>query len=247
MAVDDGADVVCAWGGDGTVNEVASGLLYGRGVLAIVPAGSGNGFARDLGIPLDKDAALAVAVHGVTRHVDVGEVNGHIFVGTAGVGFDAHVAHSFAKARHQSRGAAAYVVTGLREMFRYKARHCTVIADGAVVWSARAKLVTVANTRQWGNNACVAPFAKPDDGRIDLLVVPDRSTLVLALQAWRLWTGSIGEVGGVATGTYSDIVVTMDGELPMHIDGEPAGHTMRLAVSVRPKALAVRVPGRSQG
>jgi YegS/Rv2252/BmrU family lipid kinase len=241
-AVADGADIVCAWGGDGTVNEVASGLASGGGILAIVPAGSGNGFARDLGIPMDKDAALKVAVRGVTRVVDVGEANGRMFVATAGLGFDAHVAHAFARGTHGARGPAAYVVAAVLEMFAYRACRCRLEIDGAGVLEARVTMVGVANTRQWGNNACFAPRAVPDDGVLDVVAIADRPVLVLATQAWRLWNGSIGRVKGVSMYTCRSAVVTSEAPLPLHIDGEPAGVTDRLVVSVRPQALSVRVP-----
>ncbi len=244
QAVDDGAEIVCAWGGDGTVNDVASGLVYGRGVMAVVPAGSGNGFARDLGVPLDPAGALAVAVTGATRVVDVGEANERLFVNTAGLGLDASVAHAFAVRPRGSRGLGAYVVAGLRHLAGFEGRRCTVCLDGAPVGAARLKMVTVANTRQWGGGALVAPDAKPDDGMLDLVAVEDRSTWGLAIHAWRLWTGSVGRVRGVSMRPFCEAVVESDGEWPLHIDGEPAGRTNRLVVCVKPRALAVRVPAR---
>ncbi len=242
LAVDAGTDVVCAWGGDGTVHEVASALAHGRGVLAVVPAGSGNGFARALEIPLDHEAALAVAVRGVTRVVDVGEINGRLFFATAGIGLDGAVAHAFAKNPGGARGLRTYLLTGLGSLVRFQPQRCSMVADGTRVVDAPATLIAVANTRQWGNGACIAPAAVPDDGRLDATIVGGRSTLVLAAQAWRLWSGAIGRLRGVTTLTFREASIECAASLPMHVDGEPAGFVSRIEVRVRPQALAVKVP-----
>jgi YegS/Rv2252/BmrU family lipid kinase len=241
-ALEQGADVVCAWGGDGTVNEVASALVGTRGVLAVVPAGSGNGFARDLGIPLDADAALVLAVRGVTRRVDVGEVNGRPFFCTAGLGFDARIAHAFAEQPHDVRGFAMYLWTGLTSLLQFTPHHCRMVADGVRVVDAGVKLIAFANMRQWGNDAQVAPQARPDDGELDATVVEDRSTLLLLTQVWRLWFGTIGRAPGVSLHRFREATVEAAEPLPLHIDGEPAGFTNRVHVTIRPAALAVRVP-----
>jgi diacylglycerol kinase (ATP) len=239
-----GADVVCAWGGDGTVNAVASGLAFGPAALAIVPVGSGNGFARDLGIPLRPDAALALAVRGRRRMVDVANANGRLFVCTAGIGFDGHVAHVFAGLAGERRGAFGYVMAGALEVFRYTAPQCRIEADGRVLLDGPMKLVTVANTRQWGNNVYVAPTAVPDDGLLDVVALADRSLVLLAPQAWRLLAGSTDAIKGITTWTCRHVVVRTDEPAPMHVDGEPCGQTDHLEVSIHPLALGVMVPAR---
>ncbi len=115
-----GTDLVVAWGGDGTMNEVARALAFGPVALAIVPAGSGNGLARDLGVPLEAEAALALAGTGRRRRIDAGEVNGQLFFNVAGVGLDARVAGAFAE-RKGRRGLSRYVQVGARELLRYQA------------------------------------------------------------------------------------------------------------------------------
>jgi YegS/Rv2252/BmrU family lipid kinase len=241
-AADEGADVVCAWGGDGTVNEVAGGLVGTSAVLGVVPAGSGNGLARDLGIPMNKDSALAVAARGATRMVDCGELNGRLFFNVAGFGFDAYVAHAFAQGSLGVRGLASYIAIGLHGAWQYEARPCAIAADGEPVWSAPAMLVAMANMRQWGSDALVAPMAKPDDGELDLIVVPAHRKLYLTGQLWRLWHGSIGDVPGVMMRTFRRLELTAETALPVQVDGEPAGHAERVTVTVRPRALRVRVP-----
>lgn len=243
QAVDAGADVVCAWGGDGTVHEVASALVDTPGVLAVVAAGSGNGFARALAIPLDPDAALAVAVRGRTRVVDVGEINGRLFVATTGIGLDGAVAHAFATDPGGARGLWTYLRTGLGSLAQFRSQACSVTADGARVVDGPVTLIALANTRQWGNGACIAPEAVPDDGLLNATVVEGRSGLALAAQAWRLWFRAIGRMRGVTTLTFREATIECAALLPMHVDGEPAGFASRVQVRVRPRALTVKVPG----
>jgi diacylglycerol kinase (ATP) len=244
-AVDDGAEVVCAWGGDGTVNEVASGLVHGRGILAVVPAGSGNGFARDLGIPIETDAALCVAVEGSTRILDAGDINGRLFFNVSGLGFDAHVAHVFASLPGGRRGLSSYIMAGVREFFSYPAMSCRVTADGVVVSSVPVLLVALANTRQWGNGVRIAPRARPDDGRLDLVVIEDRSVWSVWACGWRLWMGTCDQASGVVTRAFVEATVIAERDMLMHVDGEPAGLTREARVHVVPRALAVKVPLRT--
>lgn len=241
-AVDAGVDVVCAWGGDGTVHEVATALVRTRSALAVVPAGSGNGFARALGIPLDADAALDVALHGRTRRVDAGEVNGRLFFATVGVGLDAAVAHAFAHDKRGERGLMTYLRTGAGCLFRHKPFACALTADGEPVTRESVTLIALANTRQWGNGASIAPAAVPDDGLLDAVVVANRGPVALVAHAWRLWAGAIGDMRGVTTLRFREATIECASVLPMHVDGEPAGHADRLHVRVRPGVLAVRVP-----
>jgi YegS/Rv2252/BmrU family lipid kinase len=241
-AVDEGADVVCAWGGDGTVNEVASGLVLGRGVLAVVPVGSGNGFARDLGIPLDIDAALAVAVQGDTRVVDAGDVNGRPFFNVSGLGFDAHVAHVVATRPRSRRGVSLYIIAAVREFFSYPGVSCRVRVDGAVSPPVPILMVALANSRQWGNNIRIAPRARLDDGRLDLVVVEHRPAWSVLARGWRLWAGTCDRASGIVTRTFVEAWIGAEREMPLHIDGEPAGRTREVRVRVVPRALAVKVP-----
>lgn len=246
-AADAGVGVVCAWGGDGTVHEVATALARTRTALAIVPAGSGNGFARALGIPLDADAALEVALHGRTRRVDAGEANGRLFFATVGLGLDAAVAHAFARDARGTRGMMTYLRTGARCLFRHQPFVCSLDADGEHIARESVTLIALANTRQWGNGAAIAPAAVPDDGQLDATVVAGRTPVALALQAWRLWTGSMGGMRGVTTARFREATIECPVALPMHVDGEPAGCVSCLHVRVQPGVLGVRVPATTPG
>jgi YegS/Rv2252/BmrU family lipid kinase len=241
-AVADGADAVIAWGGDGTVNEVAAALVDSRVALGIVPAGSGNGLALELGLPRRSEDALAVALEGAERRIDVGELNGRPFFNCAGVGFDAYVAETFAASSSHVRGLASYVKATVRALARYEASTYRIEANGVAATESRALLISVANTRQWGNGALIAPGAVMDDDRLDLVIIPPRHPVVLAVNMWRLFAGSIASWPCVVTRQVRAATITATPPAPVHMDGEPLGRLSTIRIQVMRAALRVRVP-----
>ena len=234
-----GTDLVYAWGGDGTVNEVGSVLAFAEAALAIVPAGSGNGLARALNIPREPGAALRHALRVPARRIDVGEIAGCIFFNVAGVGFDAHIASEFTR-DHGRRGFRRYVRIVTRELFAYSPRPRRVAIE-AIVTEHQAFMLTVANGPQWGNGAIVAPGALLDDGLLDLVTVEAPSRLQLMANVPRLFAGTLDRSRAV---TIRKIVeARISGEVPLlfHFDGEPVVSTAPdLLVRVHPRALVVR-------
>jgi diacylglycerol kinase (ATP) len=241
-AIDAGADLVVAWGGDGTINEVASALVHGPAALGIVPVGSGNGLAREVGVPSSPGAALRAAITGTDRIIDAGELNGRIFFSAAGVGFDAHVAGVFASSSAHVRGFTSYAAAAVREMFRYRAGTYRISADGLPARECRALFVSVANTRQWGNGALIAPGALMDDERLDLVIVAARPPIVVLANAWRLFAGSVSGWSAVSSMRVHAATITTTPPAPVHVDGEPAGVASAIDLRVVPAALRVRAP-----
>ena len=237
--LEQGVETVVVWGGDGTVNEVASQLV-GSGVpLGIVPAGSGNGLARELGLHMDPVRALRVALRGAVRWIDAGELGGHLFFNVAGVGFDARVAAAFNASTR--RGAAGYVAAAIGEAVRYEPVRYTVVADGAAS-SGPALLVVVANTRQYGNGAIIAPRARPDDGRLELVVVPPLGIPAACWHLRRLFDGSLHRMPGVRMRPVQAGEIAAGEPLAFHVDGEVVSGDSTLRVAVHANALPVRVP-----
>ena len=234
-----GVDTVVVWGGDGTVNEVASQLVGGGVTLGIVPGGSGNGLARELGLHMDPPRALHAALQGPVRRIDAGELGGRLFFNVAGVGFDARLAAAF-NARTR-RGAAGYAAAALRETARYVPGRYTVTADGAAS-SCRALLVAIANTRQYGNGAIIAPGARPDDGRLELVVVPPVGILAAGWHLPRLFLGTLQRMNGVRMSPVRAGEIAAGDPLAFHVDGEVVSGERRLAIAVHARALPVRVP-----
>lgn len=244
-AVDRGARIVMAWGGDGTVNEVARALAGTSAALAVIPAGSGNGLARMLGMPSDPTRAIRRILHGADRMIDVGAIDGRLFVNVAGVGFDAHIAGAFAAIGRARRGFLRYGAIVARELVRYKSGTYTLAlnpgdGDDAPPRSHRAFLLSFANGRQWGNGAVIAPSASLDDGALEAVVVDDRGPAALMRAVPRLFTGTIAAAPGVSISRIQSAVVGGDGPLAYHADGEPYVGGPSLRVSIVPGGLRLR-------
>jgi diacylglycerol kinase (ATP) len=236
-----GVTSVCAWGGDGTVNEVASALAFRDATLGIIPGGSGNGLARELRVPIDPVRAFAVALDGRLGRIDAGELDRRLFFNVAGIGLDALVAHRFAAEGFERRGLGRYLKIAARELFTYSSRAYTVVTDGTAV-RVDALLIAIANARQYGNGALIAPSARLDDGRLDVVSVATRSTLSILRQVPRLFTGRIAGAPGVTSVQAVDIEVTSDEPLPYHVDGEPFVGGASIVARSRPGALRIVVP-----
>jgi len=238
VALRRGATRFVAWGGDGTVNEVASAIVHTDASLAIVPSGSGNGLARELGIPLDAERAFRVALEGRARVMDAGELDGHLFFNIAGFGVDARVAHRFATGGLVRRGVARYLELAAQEIFADEPVELCITTSG----STRRILplvVAIANSRQYGSGAIIAPNARIDDGKLDLIVVDHRSSWMALMQAWRLFSGTLGQVPGVSM--TQEIAVDLSSSVPLvyHVDGEPHVGGLSANVRVHPSALRV--------
>jgi YegS/Rv2252/BmrU family lipid kinase len=238
-ALDAGAELVVAWGGDGTVNEVGRTLLGSSAALGIVPVGSGNGLARALGIPGEPAAALVHALDRPARSLDAGEIGGHVFLNVAGVGLDAAVAHAFARASGP-RGFRQYIAIGVRGLLTYRAPSCRVESEGTAR-ACQPLLLAIANGPQWGNGARIAPGARMDDGLLDLVVVEPASRVRALLQAPRLFTGTIARAAGVSSVRVARARISGDPPIMFHADGEPlVSATGVIDVRVLPAALCVR-------
>ena len=236
-----GVSTVVAWGGDGTVNEVASALAFRPETLAIVPSGSGNGLARELKIPFDPDRAFEVAFGGRDRIIDAGELDGRLFFNIAGIGLDARVAHRFAANGLLRRGFKRYLEIAASELLSYTPDDHAIVIDGTSI-RRRTLLVAIANGRQYGNGVLIAPHARLDDGKLDVVIVGHRSPLVALLQAPWVFTGQVGRLPGVTMRTAADIEVTSAHPVIYHIDGEPCVGGASIKAHVRPRALRVKIP-----
>lgn len=241
VALDAGASLVIAWGGDGTINEVASTLAESRTPLGIIPAGSGNGFANELGLDSDPVTALDVAFSGRDRTIDGGEIDGRRFFNIAGTGFDAAVAEQFNKQAFGRRGMGPYVRIGLRELFRYQGRRYRLAFDGEEV-VCDALLVAFANGREYGNRIRLAPGAKMDDGKLEAIVVYDRSPLSRLWSSRFLAAGRMERTPGVLFRAVEAATIEAEGDIVYHVDGEVGRARGRVEVRVLPAALIVRVP-----
>ncbi len=238
-------DLVLASGGDGTVTACAEGLA-GSGVpLGVLPAGTGNLLARNLGLPLSLDAALTVSLRGADRRLDVGTANGRTFVAMAGLGFDAELLDSTGEPLKRRLGWAAYALSGLRHLGARPVR-ASVQADGGPVLRRRASSVLIGNVGALQGGLTLLPGAEPDDGLLDLLVLTARG-----LAGWAALAADVllrrRRTRHVARIAFRDLHVELDRPQLWELDGEVIGRTRELRVTVRPGALLIRVPGASPG
>ena len=240
-AVAGGAKTVIAWGGDGTINEVGTALAGSRAVLGVIPAGSGNGFASEIGVPTMPDAAIDVALHGRDRPIDAGELNGRLFFNIAGIGFDAVVAEQFNRQSLGRRGMGPYVRIGLREAFRYRGAGYRIVLDQEE-FVTNALLIAFANGREYGNHICLAPHARMDDGKLEALIVEDRTPLARLWSGRHLAFGSADRAARVIARSVRSARVEADGELLYHLDGEVGRADGSVTVRIKEKLLTVRVP-----
>ena len=237
--IDDGAETVVAWGGDGTINQVASEVAFRGPSLGIVPGGSGNGLARELHIPWEPLQALRVALTGRNRWLDAGELNGRLFFNIAGIGFDAELAAFFNE--RTTRGPVGYFTTTLRQFFRYEPQCYEVKAQGFSL-NQRAMIIVLANTRQYGSNALIAPLARPDDGLLELVVLPALNPLMSLWHARRLFSGTAHKVRGVTMHSVRAVEISSDTLEAFHVDGEVVKASGTVSARVRPRAIPIRVP-----
>lgn len=245
-----GFDAVVAVGGDGTVNEVARGLVKGNGrmangeratALGIIPMGSGNGFARHLNIPMRAQKAIEMINHSEPISVDYGLANNRLFVSTCGTGFDALVADNFAGSN--KRGFMTYLQSVLKEAFSYQPQTYHIVGDGLDV-THKAFLITFANANQWGYEALIAPKASVQDGKMDIMLMSSHALLGSASLALRLFAGSIDDSHFMDTIRAKDVTLERESTAPFHIDGDPVEMEKDIHIKIVADGLRVLVEKR---
>ena len=229
-------DIVVAVGGDGTVNEVARGLVGTNKTLGIVPCGSGDGLARHLGLSHNIEKALRTIEQGEHKQMDAAEVNGRLFFSVCGVGFDAVVSERFAKSG--KRGLSNYVKQGLKTWKSYSPDHYEVEIDGEKM-EVDALFITVGNSDQWGNNAKITPLADCCDGILDITIVEKFSVWELPFLALRLMTGTLHRSRKVHCYRGKSIRLTRQNAGAAHADGDWFIDSTTLNIKILPSALKV--------
>ncbi len=244
-AVHAGFDRIVAVGGDGTMNEVAQALV-GTGVpLGLVPCGSGNGLALHLGIPLKPLAALALAGDPAAsiKAMDTGVADGHPFFNAMGVGLDAEISLRFN--RLTRRGLPNYVRTTVGALFSHRSTEYTVTDELGTKRQLRAMIVAVANSDQYGNKAYIAPNARVDDGRLNLVAVSPMNPFRLGVLVYRLFAGSLHRSRAVTSLLGCSFTLERPYPGPLHTDGETHESGTRITVAVRPASLRIITPRRN--
>ncbi len=228
-------DIVVIVGGDGSVNETAKALVNTQTKMAIVPTGSGNGLARQLGIPCNVKKAVLHLNKGEDFLIDTGFIGDHFFVGAAGFGFDAVIAQEFPKMKR--RGFISYIKLFFKNISRYKPKSFEV--DGLTAIDAKDCFVfTVSNSGQYGNGAVICPQSKLNDGELELVIIKKIPVLLLPFFAFKLFAKSLKNGKYYRSQTFKKINIK-GRNIRAHVDGEPILLPNEFEVKVVEKSLWV--------
>lgn len=231
--------VIVAVGGDGTVNEVARGILGTDKALGIIPCGSGDGLALHLGISRNYKTAIRAIERGNVKAIDSGTIDGRPFFSVCGTGFDAVVSERFAKSGR--RGLLNYIKQGLKTWKEYTPEKYILTIDGQKQ-VIDAALITVGNSSQWGNNARITPLADISDGVLDVTVVDMFSTIEMPALGYLLMTGRLDRNSNVHCYRGKHIRITRKVSGPAHADGDWFNAGTELDIKVLPGTLKVIIP-----
>lgn len=232
--------IVC--GGDGTVSQVASWLIHQPVNVGIIPMGSGNGLALAAGIKKDPKKALEVIFNGKASLVDGFRINNQFSCMLCGIGFDAQVAHDFAK--QSTRGLATYVKQTMRNFFS-SPHYPFVIEIEDLKINTEAFFISIANSNQFGNQVTIAPKASLSDGLLDIVIVNKMNRFkTLFSLLYQVSKGKVQEMSpdmvynkGVTYLQTSSLRIINSGGAPLHIDGEPVASSDAFDIQVIPKAF----------
>lgn len=236
-AAADGFELVIAVGGDGTVNEVAQGLSGSNTAMGIIPMGSGNGLARELGIPMNMHKSAQKLIEGGDLELDICKLNEQRFLCTSGIGFDALIADKMGRA--SSRGFLKYVKLVLQESISFKPIEVRMTIDEMLI-EKTVFLITFANASQFGNNAFIAPGASLTDGLIDVVVINKFSKIWMPVFALALFSKLIPKLPFVECYKARQIEILTADTPYFHFDGEPGKFKIPAHITLDSKKIRVR-------
>lgn len=233
-----GFNQVIAVGGDGTINEVARGLIQSGTAMGIVPRGSGNGLARHLGIPLKISDAVNQIFDSKILPMDVFRVNGKLSLNVSGIGFDGHITNLFGV--KSTRGLFGYVMLTIQEFLKFKEFETEILLNGNTI-KRHAFIIAIANSSQYGNNARIAPSASVCDGLLHVNVVR-RVPLFRLDFIYSFFTGQLAKSPFCEFMEASSLKIRTTKPINYHVDGEPCGLNDTFDIELVPGALQVLVP-----
>jgi YegS/Rv2252/BmrU family lipid kinase len=230
--------IVAAVGGDGTINETASGLVNSDSALAIIPAGSGNGMAHNLKIPVNKKEALKLLIEPTVVKLDVGQINDHYFFNVTGFGMDSEIIHNHEK--FGIRGPLSYFIVGTSTFFKFKPQPVTIKFNDQEIKSSPL-VVTIANSPEYGVGAIIAPRAVPNDGWLDLIILDPFSIWKALLNLYRLFNGKIADIKEYHHYRVKTVEIFREEPGNIEIDGNPHFEDKNLKIKILPQQIDVVV------
>lgn len=230
-------DFFVAIGGDGTISSVAKKLINTDKILAVLPAGSGNGFSRETNFHKDLNELLEKIKTGNSRLIDTFLVNDLLSINVSGAGFDSKVVKEFEKT---SRGLTNYVKVSVRTFFNYKPIKVKFLKDEYKKYNGRYLMLNIANTRQFGNNAYIAPQASKSDGLVDVVLVKKFPFRYSLLFVFRMFTKKLKDDAYITYLPVSEIDFTVNTK-NWHIDGDYNKIESPVKIKVLPKSLHILI------
>ena len=231
-------DAVVAIGGDGTVNEVAQGMVFSRTPLAVIPGGSGNDFARALGIPAGVEDAVKVILNNRTKTIDAGRINNTYFANSVGIGFDATVTRE-SRSIKRLKGIPLYLTALMKALGKYAPLPMKISINNAVI-EQKVFLLAIGNGTTCGGGFRLTPDALLDDGLFDVTVVDPLGTLMLFRHLPMVFNGTIGKSQYAAMMRTRKLTIESEHPLPVHLDGEVyTAQTNHIEIEALPRALTV--------
>lgn len=240
-ALDEGAELVFAWGGDGMVQRCVDVIAGSDTSLAIIPAGTSNFFASNLGIPKDIEEAVAVGLRGERRRFDVGRFNGERFAAMAGAGFDAAMIRDADAGLKDRIGRLAYVWTGSKNL-RSKPFRAEIKVDGVGWYKGKASCILVGNVGDLFAGVEAFEDARPDDGMLELGVVSAEGIVEWARTIARTAAGTASKSPFVQTTKARSVKVKLNRKVLYELDGGDRTKVKSFKVEIEAGAVSVCVP-----
>ncbi|MDG5813834.1 YegS/Rv2252/BmrU family lipid kinase [Chitinispirillales bacterium ANBcel5] len=230
-------DLVIAAGGDGSINAVINGLAKSEVTFGAIPLGTVNLYALQLQIPMEIRAACQLIAEGNTKKIDLGKAGNKYFTCLSGIGFDAFVIKRADTKLKKILGAAAYILVGITNFFKYSFNPVILYVDNQIV-PRKGYSVIIGNGKYYSSNLIIYPDASIEDGLLDVIIFKNRSILSIVNYLRGLRKGHLTEHSDIEYYLGKSIKIDKKGKHHVHIDGEPHGQTP-LDISIIPKALNV--------
>jgi diacylglycerol kinase (ATP) len=231
-------DCVIAVGGDGTVNEVAQGLVHSTTPMGIIPKGSGNGLARHLRIPVDVQKSLTALFKSQLISMDTFRMNGKLSLNVSGIGFDGHIANLFAK--DKKRGLQGYTKLTLNEFLQFKEFEAEIETEEQTI-KRKAFVIAIANSSQYGNNARIAPAASVCDQLLHINILKKVPPYRLDF-LYSFFYGKIDKSPFCEVFQTNKMTIRLNKPMSFHIDGEPCGQSNEFGIELLPYSLKMLAP-----
>ena len=241
-ALAEGAEVIFIWGGDGTIQRCVDALANKDATLAILPAGTANLLAINLGIPLDLVGALEVGLHGVGRKIDSGSFNGEHFAVMAGTGFDAFMIKGTGKKLKERIGRLAYFYSGTKNLSatRVKAK---IEVDGEIFFNGKVSCVIAGNVSKGLGGVELFSSALPDDGHLNLAVITAKNPLDWARTFGKITLGKAEKSPFVEMAHGKEFKITVNRPFPYELDGSMRPSVKKMKIKIHPHSITIQTPG----